>query len=798
MKKLSRPLLLILVAVALLALADVVSRHLSAASGREAPAAPAFSPAPGLYPRGMTVQLAPSQSRGQVLFSTDGSAPTATVGLTETALIGARYTRPLRLDAAFPGVTVLRAVETVGGAGGPVASASYVVGLGSGLPIVSLIADPTDLWDTERGLLTHPTFRGLAWERLTHVTLFEPGGGVVAQNAGLRVHNEASDAPKPSLRLYFRSEYGAARLEVALFPDHPAQPEQNQTYKRLLLQAGETAPRWTLLRDQLVTEVANDLGLPAAQGRFVWLFVNGESWGLYRLTERITRFFLDETEGAPDADVVQEGAVREGTDADWEALVDWAAGSDLSDPDAFALAEANIALDNFTDFAILQQVFAFPADALYAVHPPGERWYFVYGGGGRDESGGDFAILRTALLKNPAYRARFQARLADLLNTALAPEALTARLASLTAALDADFDYERARWPGTATLAEERAALEAQIAARPAQLWENFTPQGAAEVRFTLTPPEGGRVYVNGTPLPDADWSGQYPLGAALDVIAVPAPGYALTPGPAQRPLAVNGDVVYEAHFIPAQIVSIVDSVIINEVWINDNGTRYAGVAYRPITGDWVELLVGCPGPVDVRGWRLTGNATKAATGAGSVIFPQLDALAAVPGGTVILILTTENDANAENFPADDLDARDGRLIFYVGNGNLDVTTDPGFGLRLHDDALALLAPGPTADFGDDVGVDFVAEGREVTPHTFGILADGVTWDAPFRALGRDDGAAFVGRGRNDALHDWAEDPSACLSGDALCADAANVVTPGALNPGQWGLRVRCRFTQKP
>ena len=41
-------------------------------------------------------------------------------------------------------------------------------------------------------------------------------------------------------------------------------------------------------------------------------------------------------------------------------------------------------------------------------------------------------------------------------------------------------------------------------------------------------------------------------------------------------------------------------------------------------------------------------------------------------------------------------------------------------------DNLVLLAPGPTAAFDDDRGIDFVATGTAVTPASFGVLADGV------------------------------------------------------------------------
>ena len=163
-----------------------------------------------------------------------------------------------------------------------------------------------------------------------------------------------------------------------------------------------------------------------------------------------------------------------------------------------------------------------------------------------------------------------------------------------------------------------------------------------------------------------------------------------------------------------------------------------------------------------------------------------------MPCGTVVLIVATESPANAAAFPVDDVAAADGRLILYVGNGMLDVTTDPGFGLGPRDDNLVLLAPGLTDALSDDVGVDFVAEGQRVTPYTFGVLADGVAFDEPFDHLGGDDGAVFVGRTGNDDIANWHVDPTACESYDVQCLDAAVAVSPGQLNPGQQLYRQGC------
>ncbi|MGC9348650.1 MAG: CotH kinase family protein, partial [Anaerolineae bacterium] len=516
---------------------------------------------------------------------------------------------------------------------------------------------------------------------------------------------------------------------------------------------------------------------------------------------------------------------REGTDEAWEALVDFVESHDLGAVAHYDHVAARIDVANFIDAAILFQYFEFSAETLVAVQPDGGRWFWILEGGGKEVTGqSDISVLFQALISNAEFRQRFQRRLAQVLNTALAPSHLQRHLDDGTAALAADFDYERARWPGVPTWHEAVATYEMWMESRSTEMLDIWA---GPTVTLTLSraPERGGRVYVDGHRVSEGllpgegAWKGRYPIGAEIQVIAVPASGYGFAGWQTQDGVVAStaltvsltssqslsavfdqdlGGIATDAN-VPDRVGcdgTRADDVVINELWINDDGTRYPSLGYRPLEGDWVELLVRCPGLTDLRGWRLTDNDTKAGTSEGSVIFPEIEALAEVPCGTVILIVATESEANAAAFPADDLDARDGQMVFYVGAGTLDVETDPGFRVGTGEENVVLLSPGPTAAFGDDVGVDFVAEGEDVTPYSFGVLADGVTFDTPFRYLGDDDGAVFVRRPTqgNDDITGWVVDPSACESYDARCLGAAHLVTPGALNPGQQGYRWQCRL----
>jgi hypothetical protein len=836
-------LLLLIVLAGVFALAAFIDRQMEPEN-----ALLWFSPAAGAFEGDQLVEIHPSRSGTPIIFTTNGAVPTTSVG--------ALYEHPLLLDSQFPDVTVIRAREFADGELGPIQNASYVVGLQHELPILSIIADPTDLWDQEIGLLANPWQRGQEWERPVHITYFEGDRGASFEiPAGVRIYDDelpsaassalSDDLYKPSFKVYFRQEYDAARLEYPLFPEH----EQDiQSFKRLLLLAGDRSGRWTLLEDQLQSEIASQVDGFGAQGRPVLLFINGEPWGIYRLSEEIDRFFLEDNMGIVSPDVIQGGRAEEGDSQSWDTLMGELGASDLSSDDVFSRFQAEVDLESLGDHSIIQMFFGRTGNSLSAVRPQGaqQRWFWMYGNSRREgqrslehtdlgllepsDSPDDVSLLLRSALENPGYRAYFARRTADLLNTVLAPQTLEAHIDRYADRLRPDIDIEAARWPafsateaapdhqdtdvGDETEWERNVeTLREFVRGRPAQLRQQLVDElelrGTDTVSFDTSGGDG-YVVVNGFPFHELPWQGTYFLDTEIQVIAVPEPGYAfagwegcVSPICQEPPngssssvisLTVEGSPSITARFAPLPADDAYlrpNDVIINEYWINDDGTRYASIGGYSIEGDWLELLVTRKGSIDLRGWRITDNDTKISTSEGSIILPNSDVFAAVPHNTALLIIASENNANEARFWRDDLDPGDGQMVLYAGNGLLDVSTDAGFGIGTGDENLVLLAPGPSASFADDIGIDFVAEGSTVTPFSFGVLADGVTFEAPFQGLGNDDGVVFSQSRDNDHGDiGWIVDPAATQSGDDPRPGATNILTPGALNYGQSGLSI--------
>jgi len=721
---------------------------------------PAFSHPGGTYQRDILLEIVLPWPSAEIRFTSDGRISTEADGTLFTHAI------PLRAD--IPGVTVLRArIVLPGGDLGPVISASYLMGLDTTLPVVSLIMDPADLWDAESGIYENPLGRGEAWERPVNVTYIASDHTLgFSIGAGIRVHGRQSRAQaKKSLRLYFRTKYGPARLDYPLF-----QGSSVTSFNRLVLHSGgqdfayPPLANWTLMRNQLAAELAFDLGIAATESQPALLFINGEPWGIYQIRERLDEEFLQDHYGLASADFLEspESTIRDvlaGDRKHWDSLMSYLGSHDLADPASYAYVRSQMDIDDFINYYILQIYSAntdWPAHNVHLFRPrvAGGRWRWMVwdsdNGFGADtysqvhsdmishlldythpETEGRDTLLFRKLLANAEFRARFLSRASDLLNTILTPQAVIAHIDELAAELAPDLAYETHRWPSQSIWADHIQQLRDFANDRPdyvrRHLVERLGLGGTTDL--TINPPSSGigTVAVNGNMVSALRWQGTAFQGVTTTITAVPDAGYTFAGWsgpdlPAESVIALlDGaarSITPSFTKLDGAAVQAGDVVIVN-VHIDDTGE---------IEGDWFELLVTRPGGIDLRGWRLTDNDTKSAIDEGSLILTDSPAFANVRAGTTLRIIATETPTNAQHWPEDDTDSWDLQMVLFAGNDNLNSTLDPWFNLGLRDN-LVILAPGPTAAFDDDQGITFWGHDTPVTPASFGILADGVIDD---------------------------------------------------------------------
>jgi hypothetical protein len=307
-----------------------------------------------------------NQVAGAIRYTTNGSVPNAT---------SAPYTGPIPINAS----TVIRAqlFGTDGAPIGPLYTKSYLLATyEQTIPVMSITAD----WGDLNSLHANPDQHGKEWERPINLEYFDPGGFPGFNVAcGIRIHGNFSRLfnPKKSYRIYFSKSYGGpGNLEYPIFEDAPV-----TKFDKLVLRAGfqdtfthrgipDRADRHLeakYISDQVVRNLHRDMGQPIAHGRWVLLYLNGQFWGLYNLTERIDLQMLRSySDKDAEWDVIvkesgwEEGVwynreeVRDGGYGSWLENQNWVGGADFTIPENIGELEWRVNMENVFSYMFLQ------------------------------------------------------------------------------------------------------------------------------------------------------------------------------------------------------------------------------------------------------------------------------------------------------------------------------------------------------------------------------------------------------------------------------------------------------------
>lgn len=333
------------------------------------PNAPVFSKQSGEYSEAFNLTLS-GEEGSTIYYTTDGSVPLSkeenvTDGNDEIPgkLDTNTYTGPIRVqnrdndanilcseknipymydsslqyDGAeypsgiVPKATVIRAVVVrPDGTKSKVTTKVYFVGNNlsetyKNASVISIITDPDNLLSKLAGIYRYGNWdnSGDEWERQAEVTYIDEDGTIPFETTmGIRIHGGYSRKwGQKSFRLYFREEYGLKNLKnYQLIPGAKNFDKTADTtkYKKFILRNGGNDYKYTKLQDVWIQSLVEDRAYTTQSARPCVLFLNGEYWGLYNLTERYCDNYL-ETEFDVDKDnviVMKNGELDEGLDTD--------------------------------------------------------------------------------------------------------------------------------------------------------------------------------------------------------------------------------------------------------------------------------------------------------------------------------------------------------------------------------------------------------------------------------------------------------------------------------------------------
>ena len=473
-----------------------------------------FGQGRGFYQAPFTLELSTATPGATIRYTTDGSEPTETHGTVYSGPIAFTATTVVRAAAFKPDFRassvdthtyifldqVLAQPQdppgfrkTWGGYEGSPVMADYEMDPDvvndprysgiikealKSIPTISIVTDMQSFHD----LYANPGWKGRDWERSASVEFFnDPNKQQGFQiNVGLRIQGELGRLefiPKHAFRLFFRSEYGAAKLKYPLFPNSPV-----DEFDTLTLRSGvnRSYAGWPE-SDQRPTTYTRDEWLRASQiamsgsgshGIFVHLYLNGLYWGLYNVVERPDESFMSSYFGGPKDDwqTITHAETLTNSSDRFKTLHRLVGEGQLEDPEKYAAIEKYLDIPQFVDYLILNWYagnldWAFNNWYAGVRRSSGQVRYFVWDGertwydGAEiflelDEYNGQPNLVKPlfeALLENSDFRMELADRLyRHLFNDGALSDAYSqARWISINSVIEQAIIGESARWGDT-------------------------------------------------------------------------------------------------------------------------------------------------------------------------------------------------------------------------------------------------------------------------------------------------------------------------------------------------------------
>lgn len=181
------------------------------------------------------------------------------------------------------------------------------------IPTISFVTDLDNLFDSSKGIYVNANREGRAWERPTSVELLNPDGSEGFQiDAGLRIRggfSRSGNNPKHAFRLFFRAEYGEAKLRFPLFGDEGVDEFENVDFRtsQNYSWSFQGSSRNTMVREVFSRDLQGEMGQPYTRSRYYHLYINGHYWGLFQTQERSEASYAESYFGGDkeDYDVVK-------------------------------------------------------------------------------------------------------------------------------------------------------------------------------------------------------------------------------------------------------------------------------------------------------------------------------------------------------------------------------------------------------------------------------------------------------------------------------------------------------------
>ena len=260
------------------------------------------------------------------------------------------------------------------------------------MAIVSITTDEANLWDPDIGIYTTGTTyqqlkeavlsgeetlddttpwkfwaanyhnEGMDWERECQVAVYDESHELIMDTAaGLRMqgHGAAGENQK-AFAIFARDEYSGSNT----FPTDLTNSGYNQ--HRYILTSGGQDQKYKI-NDYLVFGSVADMDVSTLDYRPCMMFLNGEFWGMYYISECFNAEYVNGHYGVAKDNVIiyKNRNVEEGTEEDrelYQEMYDFITTADMTDPANYEKAGEYIDIDSFVDYYVIMHYVARQGD----------------------------------------------------------------------------------------------------------------------------------------------------------------------------------------------------------------------------------------------------------------------------------------------------------------------------------------------------------------------------------------------------------------------------------------------------
>jgi hypothetical protein len=367
-------------------------------------------------------------------------------------------------------------------------SGNYFIGEGISqkftFPVISVIIDSIDLFSEDTGiyipgkryipgeLKTGNYFeKGEPWERKGSFTYFSPSGEVLLKhNLGLEIQGNINRAaPNKSLEYTVKEGYdGSESFGFPFFDEYSF-----NDYKKIVTRSIFAAHNQSIVRDEIMQEIAKSLKVYYQEWQPVITYINGEYWGFQVMREKQDEHYLYQHFGidTDSVDIISVWGIPDaGNDTEHFNLWYFVEGHDLSLPENYEILKEMIDIPAYIDYYITEIYIAnsdWPGNNYTKWRKKGTnnqwRWFlFDLDNGGLNlnlnnikRAAGDSideitpewsTIMFKSILSNEEFKTDFINRFVEVLNNEFHPDSTIPIVDKWESIVESELEKTIRRW----------------------------------------------------------------------------------------------------------------------------------------------------------------------------------------------------------------------------------------------------------------------------------------------------------------------------------------------------------------